>query len=254
MHGTIVAHETTAKKRLETTAKKRLGWQDLFPSRRRQPLEGYIDGYEGGVVRGWVWDPTNSDRRIEVRLFVDDRVCADAEASQPRPDLRASGRGDGRYGFSIAAGDRFKEGAFKASRLRVVSTEPERWTIPFAAHARRRRLRLPRPIKLPATPRELVAILTAAEPFPKKVYVIDRLTRTMPNAFSADYVLLAIEFLRVEMIRGMGASPATWHEWFVSWCRQRIIRGQIRRLGALADAAATAQRLVTVSQGRHERS
>lgn len=210
-------------------------------------LEGYIDAVDGGTIRGWVWDRTNWRRRIEVQFFVDGIFRGIFEANAPRPDLKATGRGDGLYGFTIPARGCFAKTAGTKPQVHIVALEPECWRVPFAPHtiaSRRRLLALPRLRDLPTTTRDLVAILASAEPFPKKAYVIDRLTRKMPDAFTADYILLAIEFLRVEMVKTVSPPSMRWEDYITSWWRQRVIRGQIRRLAALADATRTAQKLL----------
>ena len=220
---------------------------------RRGALEGYIDGIDGDVIRGWVWDPTNVTRRIRVLLFVGGVFRGLFEASRMRPDLEATGRGDGHYGFAIPSREVLAKAGVPRPHIRIVACEPEFWDVPFAPHTQapsRRWPRLPRAPSLPrwhqgpASPHALVAILTGTESFPKKIYAIDQVTQRMPDAFTADYVCLALEFLRIEMVKEAGAPAAGWHKRIIGWSRQRIVRRQIRRLAALAEAIAATQTLL----------
>lgn len=216
---------------------------DLKPDIGR--LNGYVDGTENGIVRGWVWDPTDPLQRVKIALFIRGSFCGTYTADQWRSDLEASGRGDGRYGFSIPAQPFFDREASDAPPARVVALVPRVWEVPLAPHlsARTRRFAVPRLRDTAHTTRDLVTILTSAEPFPKKVHVIDRAVRRIPDAFAADYVHLAIEFLRIEMLKVPPQPSATLREHLVAWWRERVIHRQIHRLSTLATAIAASQSL-----------
>lgn len=69
-----------------------------------QPTEtqGFFDGYRGGAFEGWVWRPERPDSDpVLVEVFANGFRLGEAEASIYRPDLRASGIGHGRFGFSL---------------------------------------------------------------------------------------------------------------------------------------------------------
>lgn len=60
--------------------------------------EGFVDGIQDGVVRGWAFDAaTGSSPRIE--FAIDGRVVAEIEGTVFRPDLLAAGIGTGCHGF-----------------------------------------------------------------------------------------------------------------------------------------------------------
>ncbi len=64
--------------------------------------EGFLDSCAGGSLWGWVWCPGRPQQRLPVSVWVDGRLVAVRTASEPRPDVAGTGRGDGRYGFSLA--------------------------------------------------------------------------------------------------------------------------------------------------------
>jgi cephalosporin hydroxylase len=64
-------------------------------------LEGNIDGFDEGVVQGWVLDAAEPERVFTVEVLVDGKVMATSPARLERPDLVAAGKKNGRCGFSI---------------------------------------------------------------------------------------------------------------------------------------------------------
>lgn len=70
-------------------------WWSLF--------EGRVDHVSEAGVAGWVFAPAYSDLRFPVTVRAGGRKIAVAVADRLRPDLVASGKGDGRYGFAIEA-------------------------------------------------------------------------------------------------------------------------------------------------------
>ncbi len=62
-------------------------------------VSGYLDGVHGRCVEGWIFDPATPDDLISVDIFDGDRLLGSAPARLFRPDLAASGIGDGNHGF-----------------------------------------------------------------------------------------------------------------------------------------------------------
>jgi hypothetical protein len=81
-------------------------------------ITGFIDIISGRRISGWVWDPSQPDRRFDVSIFVDEIGVATVRADRPRQDLVTVGIGDGRYGFecqskiSIGDNDRHRVTAY----------------------------------------------------------------------------------------------------------------------------------------------
>jgi len=68
----------------------------------RPSFRGSLDHADAGSVRGWVMDRAEPNRRVEVQLYLDGRLAASAEASEPRPDVAARGYApDDRHGFDF---------------------------------------------------------------------------------------------------------------------------------------------------------
>jgi hypothetical protein len=71
----------------------------------RPSFRGSLDHADAHSVRGWVLDKSEPGRRVEVQLYLDGRLAASAEASEPRPDVAAKGYApDERHGFVFALG------------------------------------------------------------------------------------------------------------------------------------------------------
>lgn len=59
------------------------------------PIDGFIDGIQGGFVVGWAFDPQFSDYALNVQLIVNEQlVCSDI-ANRYRQDLKEQGKGGG---------------------------------------------------------------------------------------------------------------------------------------------------------------
>ena len=67
-------------------------------------MEGCVDAVVGRGVAGWLWSPLYPDLRLTVCLDVDGRRMGRVKARLFRPDLRASGKGDGWHGFAFDFG------------------------------------------------------------------------------------------------------------------------------------------------------
>lgn len=62
---------------------------------------GHIDAIQNGHLLGWAADFKRPGQKLRVELLDNGRVVAQAECNVFRPDVRASGIGDGNSGFSI---------------------------------------------------------------------------------------------------------------------------------------------------------
>lgn len=62
--------------------------------------EGWIDITSCTRVSGWVWAPSSPSSRADVQIVDETGVLATVVAREDRPDVRATGRGDGLYGFT----------------------------------------------------------------------------------------------------------------------------------------------------------
>jgi hypothetical protein len=71
------------------------------------PYRGHLDANEDGVVRGWVWRPSDPDERVDVAVFIDGRLIKVAAARDLREDLWGHDIGDGRHAFEIPIPERF---------------------------------------------------------------------------------------------------------------------------------------------------
>jgi hypothetical protein len=73
----------------------------LNPNLRAGRVEGFVDGLEGGQIRGWALIPGQPGRRVHVIASCEGRIVAEALADLSRMDLMQDGRGDGRHGFRL---------------------------------------------------------------------------------------------------------------------------------------------------------
>jgi len=66
-------------------------------------LRGNLDYADWSGIKGWIWDPTEPDKRIALELLDGDNLLATVLASEYRADLLDAGIGDGRHGFMIGS-------------------------------------------------------------------------------------------------------------------------------------------------------
>ncbi len=72
------------------------------PVADNRPVEGWVDSWDGGVVRGWAWRPDDADAKVIVELVADGVVIGEGIAAARRPDLAHHGKGDGTCGFAVS--------------------------------------------------------------------------------------------------------------------------------------------------------
>jgi len=76
----------------------------------RSEYKGYLDPGEDGVVRGWVWRPSDPTSKVQVAIFIDGRLLTVTTARVLREDLRDHDIGDGRHAFTVPLPKRFLDG------------------------------------------------------------------------------------------------------------------------------------------------
>lgn len=64
-------------------------------------LDGCVDAVADGRLYGWAWDRERPDDRLAVEVRKGEAVLAVGIADRPRPDLAASGIGDGAHAFEL---------------------------------------------------------------------------------------------------------------------------------------------------------
>lgn len=67
-----------------------------------KPVSGRVDAIDQGRVFGWAFDPAEPQRRVAIRVILDGKTIAEADADRDRPDLKRNGIGDGKHAFEIA--------------------------------------------------------------------------------------------------------------------------------------------------------
>jgi glycosyltransferase involved in cell wall biosynthesis len=87
-----------------------------LPVSKWSDVEGYVDSITRWGAIGWVWMPSAPDRAIEVEAVLNDKVIGRAFADQVRQDIASSGRGDGRYGFTLSSDEPFTSQHFPTIR------------------------------------------------------------------------------------------------------------------------------------------
>lgn len=64
-------------------------------------IEGYVEGIQGGFLRGWVRDPSDDNNVISLDVFLCNERLATLNADIYRKDLEAAGMGAGKHGFEF---------------------------------------------------------------------------------------------------------------------------------------------------------
>ncbi|HET8728744.1 MAG TPA: hypothetical protein VFO41_14650 [Alphaproteobacteria bacterium] len=68
-------------------------------------ISGRVDAIESGRVFGWAWDPNDPGRRLDVEIWLGDRLIGSTVADRQRSDLKKGGIGDGGHAFELALGE-----------------------------------------------------------------------------------------------------------------------------------------------------
>jgi len=64
-------------------------------------IQGYIDGLNKGILKGWYRDSTNSLNRLELQLYHKNKKIGYTTCDIYRKDLAQNNIGDGHYGFEL---------------------------------------------------------------------------------------------------------------------------------------------------------
>jgi hypothetical protein len=89
------------------------------------PYQGVLESATCTEVRGWAWDPMFPDSPISVEVLVDGVPAGTVPASELRTDLLASGKGDGRHGFTWPVPASLRNGKPRRITVRIAeSTDP----------------------------------------------------------------------------------------------------------------------------------
>jgi len=94
-------------------------------------LRGNLDYADWSGIKGWIWDPTEPDKRIALELLDGDNLLATVLASEYRPDLLGAGIGDGRHGFMIGFSETLLPYARHMLHLRPVGSTVELPSFPL---------------------------------------------------------------------------------------------------------------------------
>lgn len=99
--------------------------------------EGYVDGVDDNLVKGWAFDPNEPGRTVEVEVLVDGAVAGRHRANRFRADLHRAGKGDGHHGFEVLVPESAADGQRHTLVVRIAgSKRPLRGTpLPFAAES-----------------------------------------------------------------------------------------------------------------------
>ncbi|MCF7971122.1 MAG: glycosyltransferase [Methylococcaceae bacterium] len=65
-------------------------------------LQGFIENYTGGKLYGWVYDASQPDQVLAIKVYCGDTLVAEALADVFRGDLKDAGFGNGKHGFVVA--------------------------------------------------------------------------------------------------------------------------------------------------------
>lgn len=214
-------------------------------------FSGCIDEYSRSRLRGWVRNAARPDEPIAIWVFLGRRYIGQYLARDFRPDLASVGMGDGRAGFDIDI-SRFTAVSGLRRRL-VVVAGASGWRIPLGPHACPSRLdrltaalrRRAGKIDLPLSVEAFARRMFETPRYPKKVFDIASVPgQKMPDPHSAEYTLLAIEFLRRE---AADLAEARQTENLGFWERRRRVRAlgqQMRNLVELGQMVAASQAIL----------
>ncbi len=84
--------------------------------------EGYLDKVDCDLISGWVYDRDRPDSPLDVEIYDDNVLLTTATAATFRPDLFASGKGNGRHCFNIVVPAFLKDGRAHLIRVKAAGT------------------------------------------------------------------------------------------------------------------------------------
>ena len=85
--------------------------------------DGHLDRVGEKVIEGWAWLPNSPEERLVVVVYDGEREIGSSTATIYREDLEKSGKGDGRYKFSVPTPADLRDG--KAHVVHAFVREPE---------------------------------------------------------------------------------------------------------------------------------
>jgi hypothetical protein len=87
-------------------------------------FEGFLDGADCNVIRGWAWDAMQPNTSIDVDFYIDNDSFRSirAPANQFRQDLVDAGKGNGVHGFSFSTPSFLKDAHPHTIRARFSGT------------------------------------------------------------------------------------------------------------------------------------
>ncbi len=94
-------------------------------------LKSNIDSADWTGIRGWVWDPQEPLKRLELELLDGDAGLVTVLANEYRADLETADIGDGRHGFSISFNETLLPNARHVLHLRPVGSKVEIASFPL---------------------------------------------------------------------------------------------------------------------------
>jgi len=94
-------------------------------------LRGNLDYAAWSGIKGWIWDPTEPEKRVALDLLDGDNLLATVLASEYRVDLEDAGIGDGRHGFTIGFSETLLPFARHTLHLRPVGSAVELPSFPL---------------------------------------------------------------------------------------------------------------------------
>ena len=94
-------------------------------------IEVQVDALDHQGISGWTWIPEEPTNSLAVEVSVNSHIIAKGNANLARPDVAASGRGTGRYGFklrftrTLVSGDRPKIRTIRRLKGRLYARDLE---------------------------------------------------------------------------------------------------------------------------------
>jgi len=93
----LEAYENKVSKILQSFS----GSSAFLPAGIKNSIQGYLDGLDKGVLKGWYRDIANPINRIELQLYHNQKIIENIVCDIYRLDLAQQKIGDGHYGFEL---------------------------------------------------------------------------------------------------------------------------------------------------------